>query len=59
MVRDGEIKRVAENKVDVMVKNGYTFTQKSNWKTKVRDIDKNKKTDKPVDSKEKESKKKK
>ncbi len=36
--KDGEILRVDDEVADAKVKTGWSFTSKSEWKTKVRDI---------------------
>ena len=40
-----EIERVSESEVDSRIKSGWKFTPKSEWKKKVRDINKKEKTE--------------
>lgn len=38
--KDGEILRVDDETADLKVKTGWSFSSKSEWKTKVRDVKK-------------------
>jgi hypothetical protein len=40
IIKKGEILRVSESEADLKVKSGWSYTSKLEWKTKVRDLNK-------------------
>jgi hypothetical protein len=40
MKKGNEIVRIQDNKYKIYLENGYTYTSKSEWKEKVRDVNK-------------------